>query len=111
MSLEFNPLKTNGVYSKIFINRASYMLIKINTTPFAHMEEETAHFIVKVNPKYDEVLLDRVSAYMERIYAVNHADIFIRIQQANLVKIERRKKTVPPAKCCVRIYDKVLDLL
>ena len=56
MPLKFKSQKTNGVYSKIFINKASRMLIKINTTPFAHMEEESEHFIDKVSIREATVL-------------------------------------------------------
>jgi len=49
MPIEFTPLKTQGVYSKIFINETIQMCIKINTEPLVHMEEESEHFIDKIS--------------------------------------------------------------
>jgi len=51
--------------------------------------KETDHFIVKVDPKYDEVLLEQVSAYLERI----HKEVAVRDFEHE-----------PPAKTLVEIF-------
>jgi len=56
MPIEFTPLKTLGVYSKIFINETIRMCIKINMSPFAHMQEESEHFIDKISIREAAVL-------------------------------------------------------
>jgi len=56
MPIEFTPLKTHGVYSKIFINDATRMCIKINMDPLVHMNEESDHFIDKISIREAAVL-------------------------------------------------------
>lgn len=56
MPIEFTPLKTHGVYSKIFINDATRMCIKINKDPLVHMNEESDHFIDKISIREAAVL-------------------------------------------------------
>jgi len=56
MPIEFTPLQTHGVYSKIFINNATRMCIKINTDPIVHMQEESEHFIDKISIREAAVL-------------------------------------------------------
>ncbi|MCE5325369.1 MAG: tetratricopeptide repeat protein [Planctomycetaceae bacterium] len=47
---------------------------------------ESAHFIVKVDPKYDAVLLDQVSAYMESIYPEITGDFGYRPAEKTLIE-------------------------
>jgi len=56
MPIEFTPLKTRGVYSKIFINEETQMCIKINMDPLVHLKDESDHFIDKISIREAAVL-------------------------------------------------------
>ncbi len=109
MPLEFNPLKTNGVYSKIFINKASYMLIKINTTPFAHMEEDTDHFIDKISIR-EAAVLQKIGSHPNII-----TPKFISLRKPpddNPILLPKSKdKTPRPSQACLTIGMELGEVL
>ncbi|MCE5278182.1 MAG: tetratricopeptide repeat protein [Planctomycetaceae bacterium] len=48
--------------------------------------KETAHFIIKVDPKHDAVLLDQVAAYMEEIYPEITGDFAYKPAEKTLIE-------------------------